>query len=130
MIKVLPPRKGLFWTRPLKYAIVYLRGMPNVGNFLIMAFLIAGCAPPHDPRAGAIASMKGYPAGGQVLFRDNCESCHKPSSNEHLAQAVDGYGVVSTASIILDGALGMKAFPQFSDTQVADIYAYLKTIKK
>ena len=104
--------------------------MSNVGNFLIIAFLTVGCAPPHDPRADAIATLAGDATRGQPLYRENCEKCHAANRQQHLAQAIDSYGPVSTISIIIDGALGMKAFPQFSDGQIADIYAYLRTFKK
>ena len=38
---------------------------------VIALLSIAGCTP-HDPRADAIAAIKGEPATGETLYREAC----------------------------------------------------------
>jgi mono/diheme cytochrome c family protein len=97
----------------------------------VLALLAAGCAP-HDPRADTIVTIDGDPARGQTLFRDNCTQCHAPGNNGHLAGAMAFFGPTGTLSIVIDGVPGskMNGYPQFTDRQLADLYAFMRTFKK
>ena len=98
---------------------------------MVIMLLATGCAP-HDPRADAVSQSAGDPSRGQQLYRTSCEQCHIPAHEQNLAQAVAWFGPVGTISIIIDGVPGSKmpSFRTFTDLQVADLYAYMRTLKK
>jgi mono/diheme cytochrome c family protein len=50
--------------------------LAHVATSVTALLWIAGCAPPHDPRANAIAAVKGEPAAGEALYRKDCAQCH------------------------------------------------------
>jgi hypothetical protein len=97
---------------------------------LMLLLAPAACAP-HDPRADAVSKIGGDPNRGQVLYRNNdCKQCNE--SQRLITQAIDWYRPVGTLSTVMDGIGGiqMKAYPQFNDRQLADLYAYMRTFKK
>jgi mono/diheme cytochrome c family protein len=89
---------------------------------------IASCAP-HDPRADAIAAIKGEPAAGEALYREACARCHGDSGTK-LTSGVAWYGLVGSISLVIDGGYKMPAYPQYSDQQIADLFAYIGSIHK
>ena len=89
---------------------------------------IAGCAP-HDPRADTIATIKGDPAAGEVLYREDCARCHGDTGAK-LTSGVAWYGLVGSISLVIDGGYKMPAYPQYSDQQIADLFAYIGSFHK
>jgi mono/diheme cytochrome c family protein len=89
---------------------------------------IAGCAP-HDPRADAIATIKGEPAAGEALYRAACARCHGDAGAK-LASGVAWYGLVGSISLVIDGGYKMPAYPQYSDQEIANLFAYIGSFHK
>ena len=90
---------------------------------VIALLAIAGCGP-HDPRADAIAAMKGEASKGEVLYRDACARCHGETGAK-LADGVAWYGLVGSISLVIVGGYKMPANPRYSDQEIADLFAYI-----
>ena len=95
---------------------------------VIALLSIAGCAP-HDPRADAIAAIKGEPATGEMLYREACARCHGDAGAK-LASGIAWYGLVGSISLVIDGGYKMPAYPQYSDQQIANLFAYIESSRK
>jgi|SRR6516225_3655518 len=89
---------------------------------VIALLSIAGCAP-HDPRADAIA------ATGETLYREACARCHGDAGAK-LASGIAWYGLVGSISLVIDGGYKMPAYPQYSDQQIANLFAYIESSRK
>jgi mono/diheme cytochrome c family protein len=89
---------------------------------------IAGCAPAHDPRADAIAAIKGEASAGEVLYREACARCHADAVG--LAKGASWYGLVGSISLVIDGGWKMPAFPRYSDQEIADLFAFIGSLRK
>ena len=91
---------------------------------VIALLSIAGCTP-HDPRADAIAAIKGEP----TLYREACARCHGDAGAK-LASGIAWYGLVGSISLVIDGGYKMPAYPQYSDQQIANLFAYIESSRK
>jgi mono/diheme cytochrome c family protein len=91
---------------------------------------LAGCAP-HDPRADGIAALAGDPAKGEALYREACARCHSETGAK-LKYGLALYGLAGSISIVIDGvpSTKMQAYSQYSDQQIADLFAYLRSFRK
>jgi len=97
---------------------------------IMVALWIAGCAP-HDPRADTIAALKGEPASGETLYREACARCHGDDGAK-LVYGVIWYGLTGSISMVINGVPGtqMPAYSQYSDRQIADLFAYIGSFRK
>jgi mono/diheme cytochrome c family protein len=103
-----------------------MRSACRAGVIILLG--ITGCAP-HDPRADAIAAIKGEPAAGEALYREACARCHGDTAAK-LAPGLDWYGLVGSISLVIDGGWKMPAFPKYSDREIADLFAYIGSFRK
>lgn len=88
-----------------------------------------GACAPHDPRAAAVLALRGEPQRGQALYAGACAQCHKASAGWPITLAwYRSDGVVST---MIQGVpkTRMPSFAAWSDQQLADVHAYLKTLR-
>jgi mono/diheme cytochrome c family protein len=108
--------------------------LPGIGmSFPLRACLMAavllaaGCAP-HDPRAQAVLALKGDPARGRILYQALCVRCHHSEGWPLVRRLYGASGIVST---VIDGAGKgrMPAFASRSDRELADLQAYVGTLK-
>ncbi len=101
--------------------------------------LAAGCGPaaPPSARATTIAALTGVSATGQNLYAANCASCHGydgkgsiSSDYVSIAATVKSRTAGEFIDFILNGVpnTSMASFSTLSDQQLADIYAYVKTV--
>jgi mono/diheme cytochrome c family protein len=100
-----------------------LKMRPAHAAVVIALLAIAGCGP-HDPRADTIAAMKGDASKGEVLYRDICARCHGQNGKQ-LADAMGWYGLIGSISLVIVGGYKMPANPQYSDQEIADLFAYI-----
>jgi mono/diheme cytochrome c family protein len=94
----------------------------------IMLLLSVGGCGPHDPRADNVVTLKGDPVSGAPLYQDACARCHGADGG-HLRGALAWYSPVASISMVIDGAHGMPAFAGYSDQQLADIDAHIRSLK-
>jgi mono/diheme cytochrome c family protein len=89
---------------------------------------LAACAP-HDPRAKAVLALRGEAQRGQALYAGACAQCHKQSGGWPLTLA--WYKSDGVVSAMIQGVpkTRMPSFAAWPDQQLADVHAYLKTLK-
>jgi len=94
----------------------------------MLALSLAGCAP-HEPRAATVLALSGDPTRGQALYGQTCAQCHKAKAGWSLTLAL--YGPDGFVSTLIDGVphSKMPSFASWSDQQLADLHAYIRTIK-
>ena len=103
---------------------------------------VAGCAD-IDPRAIEVAKLDGDADAGALLYDADCAECHAedgagtPRAKHgdtpvNLATASHWYSAERFLTMIIDGVEGttMEPWgPVYDDQQLADVYAYILTLK-
>lgn len=87
---------------------------------------LAACAP-HAPRATSVLALGGDAARGAALYAQTCAHCHKGDAEWRLTLLV--YGQDGFVSTLIRGAPGtrMPSFAAWSDQDLADVRAYVRT---
>ena len=95
---------------------------------MILAGCLTACAA-HDPRAGNVLAHQGDPVQGQRLYAAACVRCHAVESSWPLTLTF--YGADGVVSAVIDGVpeSRMPSFAGWSDQQLADVLAYLRTLR-
>jgi mono/diheme cytochrome c family protein len=95
----------------------------------VVAFGSLACSS-ASPRTTTISALKGDAVAGKTVFTTNCVSCHGTDAKSGSAgknlpaeSADDAYGQ------IVEGGGGMPAFGTLSDQDVANVWAYVQTLK-
>jgi len=97
---------------------------------VVCALALAGCG-----REGSIVKLTGDAANGGALFTSNCATCHG-ADGKGTTSGVDLHAPAKNdseeeiVSTILNGRSGTAMQPwasTFSDQQIADLYAHIKT---
>jgi mono/diheme cytochrome c family protein len=95
---------------------------------LAATLALAACGP-HEPRADRVLTLTGDPARGRPLYEATCGGCH------HVPSAwpwtLPFYGPNGFVSTLIDGVprTRMPSFAGWSDQQLADVYAFIRTLK-
>jgi mono/diheme cytochrome c family protein len=106
-----------------------MRGIP-LAVVAAAALLGLGACAPHDPRAAAVLALSGDSARGGALYAQTCAHCHKRDAGWRSTLQIYGHdGFVST---LLDGVphTRMPSFASWSDQQLADVHAYVRTARQ
>ena len=100
----------------------------NLAAATVVLLTLAACGP-LEPRAKAVLALAGDPRSGAALYDQTCAACHHKDSGWPLTLSL--YGPVGTISTAIDGVrkTRMPSFARWSDQQLADLYAYLRTLK-
>jgi mono/diheme cytochrome c family protein len=82
-----------------------------------------------DPdRVTAILDLTGDSANGELVYADNCATCHglngEGGSGPSMASAV-GEGDQEIVDVILSGEDSMPAFDSLPDQDIADVLAWI-----
>lgn len=90
---------------------------------------LAGCAR-HEPRAKAVLALSGVPSRGRVLYERTCANCHPGNAGWRWTLRL--YGADGFASTLIDGVprSRMPSFASWSDQQLADVEAYIRTSRQ
>ena len=89
---------------------------------------LSACAP-HDPRAASVLALSGDVARGRALYAQTCAGCHRGSGAWQLTLQL--YGQDGFVSTMIDGVphTRMPSFAAWTDQQLADVRAYVRTAK-
>jgi mono/diheme cytochrome c family protein len=98
---------------------------------------LTSCGTATPPtRAQTIAGLTGVAATGQMLYMQQCVSCHGPAgdaatpstNNKSMVTYVKANTADAAIGILVDGVpnTAMVSFAALSNQQLADIYAYVK----
>jgi mono/diheme cytochrome c family protein len=90
--------------------------------------VLTACAP-HDPRAASVLALRGDALTGGRLYGAICAHCHKRDDAWPLTLQL--YGADGVASSLIRGAphTRMPSFARWSDQRLADVLAYVRTLK-
>jgi mono/diheme cytochrome c family protein len=112
-----------------------MRSSLVVLSLAVLASTSCGTATPPT-RAQTIAGLTGVAATGQMLYMQQCVSCHGPAgdastistNNKSMVAYVKANTAEATIGILIDGVpnTGMASFKGLSNTNLADLYAYVK----
>lgn len=107
-----------------------------VNKLLIIAVLVslgAGCA--NQDRVDAVLKKEGDTAKGEVLFEDDCATCHGSDGQgtnagpDLTGSKPDEDTQKDWVGTILDGGGDMPAFgDEYSDQEVANVLAWLEKL--
>jgi mono/diheme cytochrome c family protein len=94
-------------------------------------------------RASSVAALTGVSANGKSVYTNTCASCHQPGGEGDATRTADG-GVLypslitKAATLTSEAFLGftingvpgtsMSSYSSLTDQQLADVYAYVKTL--
>lgn len=105
---------------------------------VLALFALAACGPTTPPtRQEEVAALTGAATSGKTVFDTNCASCHgadgkgtASSSNKDVTATVKTQKAADFIATILNGVMNtsMAGYPQLSNQQLADVYAYIKTL--
>ncbi|MEZ4320809.1 MAG: cytochrome c [Myxococcota bacterium] len=95
---------------------------------LVWVALAAGCA--EDPRVAGIVALEGDAANGEVLYGQECTTCHGADASGGSGPAIDHeHSAEQAAQAILKGPFSMPSFAdQFDDAEIADLIAHLREL--
>lgn len=86
-----------------------------------MLFLLLACSGAGD------SASKGDPTAGETVFANTCAACHGADGTGGSGPDITGEAFASDLeSIIRNGEGEMPAQSQLSDTEVADVIAYMQ----
>lgn len=93
-----------------------------------MMLLTTACGP--DERVRTIVSLTGDVTAGKTLFEGNCLGCHGASGTggSYQVNITNVNDDEKVADIVLSGDGDMPAFDSWSDQEVADVVAYVKSL--
>ena len=96
----------------------------------VAVLLGLGACAPHDPRATSVLALSGDPARGQALYVQTCAHCHTRDAGWRLTLQLYGQG--GFVSTLIDGVphTRMPSFSSWTDQQLADVQAYVRTAGK
>ena len=89
---------------------------------------LSACAP-RDPRATSVLALGGDVARGRALYAQTCAGCHRADAEWRLTLLL--YGQDGFVSTMIDGVprTRMPSFSTWTDQQLADVRAYVRTAK-
>ncbi|MFO0640254.1 MAG: cytochrome c [Polyangiaceae bacterium] len=95
----------------------------------VLAAAVVACSS-SDPRADTIAKLTGDAAAGKATYTSQCASCHGADAKSGTtAKNITGESNAEAYAQILAGGGGMPAFSSLSDQQIANVWAYVLTLK-
>jgi mono/diheme cytochrome c family protein len=101
----------------------------------VLALGLTACGP--DTRAERVLWTGGSAAGGKASFDAYCAGCHGAdgrgtSRGENIITPAAWYGEVAYLDAIIEGMVGtnMGSYAGLSDQQLADLYAYIRSLPK
>ena len=81
-------------------------------------------------RSAAIAKLSGSATQGKTPFTQNCVTCHGTDAKSgSAAKNLPAESASSAFTQILEGGGGMQSFSSLSDQDIANIWAYVVTLK-
>jgi len=94
---------------------------------MVAVLLGLGACAPHEPRAAFVLALAGDPARGEALYAQTCAHCHAAQAQWRLT--LQWYGKNGFVSTLIDGVphSRMPSFSSWTDQQLADVHAYVRT---
>jgi len=62
--------------------------------------------------------------------RSTAKPARASDAGAKLASGIAWYGLVGSISLVIDGGYKMPAYPQYSDQQIANLFAYIESSRK
>jgi mono/diheme cytochrome c family protein len=95
----------------------------NMVNLLLWMFVACEDSDKNDD-----TNLTGDEANGQVLYDANCAGCHGASADGGSGPSLLGEDLGEFLEVVPNGEGSMPAFPDMSDQDIADIYAFVQTL--
>jgi cytochrome c551 len=105
----------------------------KLGTLLLVVSLLVGavgCSSTPSSRTTTIAALTGDTVAGKTIYATNCTTCHGADAKSGTV----GKGIAAEDSNeaygqIVSGGGGMPAFGSLSDQDIANLWAYVQTLK-
>ncbi len=89
-----------------------------------------GCSGSASPRTTAIAALKGDAVAGKATYTSKCTACHGADAKSGTAKKnLPAEDASAAYEQIVSGGGGMPPFGSLSDQDVANLWAYVQTLK-
>lgn len=99
---------------------------------LSMTCLILLSACSASDRAITISELEGDATAGKAPYDQNCMSCHgataQGGSGPNLVKEISEHDLADMIDVVLDGDGDMPGFSNLEDQEIADIFAYIKSL--
>ncbi len=96
----------------------------------LLALSTFACSASTSSRVSTINGLKGDVAAGKSVYTSNCASCHGSDAKSGSARENLPSKSASTAyTQIIDGKGSMPSFDNLSDQDIANVWAYVQSLK-
>ena len=96
----------------------------------LFATVSLACSSSTSSRVTTINGLKGDATAGKSVYTNNCASCHGSDAKSGSARENLPSKSASTAyTQIIDGKGSMPSFDNLSDQDIANVWAYVQTLK-
>ena len=93
---------------------------------VMMAVILLAC---EEKESDFDTSLVGDEANGEILFDGNCAGCHGAAADGGSGPSLLGEDDDDFAEAIQYGEGSMPAFPDFTDQDIADVIAFVRTLE-
>jgi mono/diheme cytochrome c family protein len=91
-----------------------------------MLFQLIACG--SGDQLAAVEALTGDEANGQVVYDANCAGCHGSSADGGSGPSLLNKSLHDFVEVIPNGEGSMPAFPDITDQEIADMYAFVQTL--
>ncbi len=96
----------------------------------VLALSAVACSSSTSSRVTTISGLKGDAVAGKSVYTNSCSSCHGSNAKSGSAgENLPSKNASTAYTQILDGKGSMPSFSDLSDQDVANVWAYVQTLK-
>lgn len=96
----------------------------------LLAIVSVACSSSTSSRVTTINGLKGDTTAGKSVYTNSCSSCHGTDAKSGSARENLPSKNASTAyAQIIDGEGSMPSFSDLSDQDIANVWAYVQSLK-
>ncbi len=98
--------------------------------FLLLTTLSIACSSSTSSRVSTIGGLKGDATAGKTVYTNSCSSCHGSDAKSGSAREnLPSKSASAAYAQIIDGEGSMPSFADLSDQSIANVWAYVQTLK-